>query len=132
MQVLFYSSDSNKTFDDLISQVKGIVENNKIFFFTRLDHFTLWLKRPGEKNIGSIAILHPKDEEELESILNVKHMLNELRLILILPDRNDETVSKGHKLRPRFLTFQDNDYKEVYAVIEKMSASTNPKKKAAA
>ena len=43
-----------------------------------------------------------------------------LRLILILPDREKGTISKGHLFRPRYLTYADGDFLDVAAVLAKM------------
>jgi len=42
------------------------------------------------------------------------------RIILILPDRDRETITNGLKLRPRFFTYADEDFGEVAAVLAKM------------
>ena len=34
--------------------------------------------------------------------------------------REEDTVSKGHLLRPRYLTYADGDFEDVAAVLEKI------------
>jgi len=43
-----------------------------------------------------------------------------MRIILILPDEDNETITMGHTLFPRFSTYADSDFKDVAAVLKKM------------
>jgi hypothetical protein len=44
-----------------------------------------------------------------------------MRIILVLPDRDDETVAMGHRLRPRMVSYNDGDYLDVAAVLIRMN-----------
>jgi hypothetical protein len=76
------------------------------------------LRQPG--NGATIAILSTSSKADLGNILSLYDLLCDLRIILVLPDRDKDTVAKGLRLRPRFLTFADSDFNEVYAVLGKM------------
>ncbi|MBU0767596.1 MAG: hypothetical protein KJ687_00670 [Proteobacteria bacterium] len=43
-----------------------------------------------------------------------------MRIILILPDGDNETTTMGHTLFPRYLTYADGVFKDVEAVLKKM------------
>ena len=62
-------------------------------------------------------------DKELEKILTLQDLLSDIRIILILPDRTPNTISKAHKLAPRFLTYLDSDFGEIKAVLHKMLKS---------
>ncbi|MGA2735036.1 MAG: hypothetical protein ABSG35_20860, partial [Syntrophobacteraceae bacterium] len=51
-----------------------------------------------------------------------RDFLTSVRVILVLPDCEQETISKGHYLKPRFLTTDWNS-EEVIAVLAKMLRS---------
>jgi len=53
-------------------------------------------------------------------MLGIRDLLAETKIILLLPDRKRATVSKGHNLYPRFLTYMDGDFSDVAAVLQKM------------
>ncbi|NVM57217.1 MAG: hypothetical protein HWN51_03755 [Desulfobacterales bacterium] len=78
-----------------------------------------------------IAVLLAASREELSDILSIRDLLTDIRVILVLPDRDDDTIAKGHTLRPRFFTYADSDFVEIAAVLSKMLASNYPYKKAA-
>lgn len=71
---------------------------------------------------GDVLILVPADSGELEHLLSMKDILQDFRLILILPDEGEETITRGHALMPRFLTFSNNDLDEVIRVLGRMIA----------
>jgi hypothetical protein len=67
-----------------------------------------------------IAVLHLTRKEDLTDVLSIKDLLGDIRIILRLPDREEETVSKGHILRPSFLVYPDSELREVTEVLKKM------------
>ena len=67
-----------------------------------------------------ILILFPEDKMQLEELINMGDRLNDVSIILVLPDREPTTISAGHKLYPRFVTFVDGDFSHVAAVLDKM------------
>jgi len=68
----------------------------------------------------TLAVLLTTSHEELQELLTLRPLLNDIPLILILPDSNKDTVAKGHILAPRFLTDLQNKFNEIYAVLNKM------------
>jgi hypothetical protein len=68
----------------------------------------------------TVAVILVSSHGEFLRLLSIRDSLRETQLILILPDRLVYTISMGHKLRPRFLTYVDSDPAEVGAVLAKM------------
>jgi hypothetical protein len=50
--------------------------------------------------------------------------MSAVRLVLVLPDEEDETIALAHGLRPRFVTYADGDYSELREVLQKMLKKT--------
>ena len=50
----------------------------------------------------------------------MEKLLTDMRILLILPDRNKETVSAGHRLRPRYMSDADSDFEDVVAVVKQI------------
>jgi hypothetical protein len=48
-------------------------------------------------------------------------LLRDVRIILILPNHEDETVVMGHRLEPRLLTYADGDFTDVSAVLGRIA-----------
>lgn len=68
----------------------------------------------------TIAVLVADSRECLEELLALRHLFRNLRIILVLPDRESGTISKGHDLHARFLSYIDSDPAEAALVLSKM------------
>ncbi len=73
----------------------------------------------------SLAVILTGSRAELYDVLSLHNLLQDIPLVLILPDQEPDTVSKGHKLYPRFMSCVDNDFMVVAAVLEKMIKRLN-------
>jgi hypothetical protein len=102
----------------LLETIEGLAINEKIEIYRRIDSLAQRLREP-TYNID-VSILMIANKEQLSGILIIKEQLRNIKTILILPDREYETLSKGHELYPRFISFIDGDFKDVGAVLEKM------------
>ena len=81
------------------------------------------LREPQQESI--ITVLFASTKETLVDVLSIKDLLNDTRILLVLPDRQSETVAQGHMLRPRFVTYADGDFSRIAAVISKMSTAVS-------
>ena len=66
------------------------------------------------------AVLLAEDTADLSDLLSIADLLDEVRIILVLPDRKKETIAKGHTLKPRFLTYADSTLLDLAAVLNRM------------
>lgn len=71
-------------------------------------------------NNREVAVLIAATAEELENFLALGDLLHNLKLVLVLPDREHRTIARGHALRPRLLCYLDDDADEIQAVLAKM------------
>jgi len=69
-----------------------------------------------------IIVLLITRREDLDAIMGLRELLNDRRLILILPDDNPDELTMAHALRPRFITYRDRDFLDVSAVLGRMIA----------
>ena len=73
----------------------------------------------------NIAVLEANSMDELKDLVSLHDLFLDIRIILILPDRERETISNAHKLRPRFLAYADSDFESVKVVLKKMLGDPN-------
>jgi hypothetical protein len=66
------------------------------------------------------AVLLTDSRENLREMLSICNLLHEIHIILILPDREDGTVAKGHRLYPRFMGYIDGDFADIGIVLSNM------------
>lgn len=72
-----------------------------------------------------IVIIIPNSPEELNILLTHRELFENYRIIIILPNREKETLSKSHQFHPSFITFEDEDFNDVAAIIRHMHNKLN-------
>jgi hypothetical protein len=58
--------------------------------------------------------------EDLQGLFSIRDLFDDIPMILILPDRKRDTISKGQKLYPRFATYMDGNFSDLALVLAKM------------
>jgi hypothetical protein len=91
-----------------------------IEIYRTMGTFVHRLQHPPER---FIIILLIADREDFLEIYSIEPLLHGTRLILIVPDQEEETLKTAHRLRPRFLTYLENDFSELLRVLNKMAAN---------
>jgi len=69
-----------------------------------------------------VAVILADNRKKLWELQSLEQMLESLRLILILPDTDPQTIAQAHNLRPRYITSIYSDFQDVCAVLKKMLA----------
>jgi hypothetical protein len=67
-----------------------------------------------------VAVLIAGSRSDFEEIQLMKWLLHDICTVLILPDRDADTVAAGYELHPRFMGCLDDDADEIAAVLCKM------------
>lgn len=122
MQLLIYAAANNVVGRDLRKRIQstGLETGFGTTFCTSLVALDRHLRKPLGKS--PVGILIPSDEDELAALIGMRHLLRDMRLILILPDGQKPNIAhaRAHMLRPRFITYADKRLEEVIAVLWKM------------
>lgn len=117
MNVLFYGKMTHGSGERLKKVIEALVPEN-VKICRTIDSLCHGLRQPGHNM--TIAVLLASSREDLVDILSIRDLLYDVRIILILPDRKDDTIAKGHTLSPRFLSYIGSDFIDVAAVLDKM------------
>lgn len=67
----------------------------------------------------AIALLYVVSEKELAGLLQIKDLLWEIPIILVMTPTDKEAIKKAHLLRPRFLTDEKSNFKDIINVINR-------------
>lgn len=118
MELLFYSSKKNGAGRRVQNIIEGLIPEEDIGIFRTVEALADRL-RQFRHNL-SLAVILARTHKEFKDVLLIRDLLSDLPIILILPDRDKNTISQGHSLYPRFLTYSDGDFTDVAAVLEKM------------
>ena len=118
MGVLLYFPSPGGTGERLQKEIERLVPPEEIEIYRTREELYRRLLAP--KGDLVVVILVIPDREELLVILSLSELLQDLRIFLLLPDKEKDTISKGHILRPRFLGYADGDIGVVIKVLEKI------------
>ena len=122
MQLLFYSNGVDKNSERLEAAVHKVIPEGRIEHFTRLEDFRERIRRPVEPN--SVAVLLASTREELEKMRQLRGLLTEIYIVLVLPDLLKGTIKIAHKLLPRFLSKKGSDFADLKVVLNRMYANS--------
>jgi hypothetical protein len=118
MKVLYYGVSKNGDGKRLHKAIESVVPVEDIEVYRDVEALSKRLRHSTYDL--NICVFFTESKAELFDLVIIKKLLLNLRIILILPDGDDETISMGHTLFPRFLTYVDSDFKDVKAVLKKM------------
>ena len=117
MNVIFFTSVDPSVSNRLTRVLEVHVSRKKLETCRNIDIFSERLHQPLPDSV--VFVLQICSREELMDILSLREFLHDRRIILVLPDSEPETVSLGHILRPRFITYGDGDYMDVSSILGK-------------
>jgi hypothetical protein len=119
--ILFYAAQDNLIVKTLERQLAG-------YKVARCRAFSTMESRLRKPNHGlEIVLMVVDDLKEMGGIEEIEGLMRDLRLVLVLPDRDVQLVSQAHKLAPRFIAYADQDTEQVGAVMKRMTRDCRSK-----
>ena len=126
MKIFFYWKPEHSEGERFQQKVESLIPADEKVICHSIEDLTE--RRRQHFNGEIIAVFLIADQNDLSDILSIHNVLRDIRLILILPDHERTTISKGHKLYPRFVSYIDSDFSDVTAVLDKMIHGSFKKK----
>ena len=120
MKLLLYAKDKKGAGDRLQRVIEMFAKRADIEIFRTINDFAHWLCQPKPMFDEIISVLLAAGREDLQGLFSIRDFFRNVRMILILPDQERDTISKGHKLYPRFVSYADGNFADVAAVLGKM------------
>ena len=118
MKLLLYAPDKCRSGKRLQKVIEALVSEEDREIYRTIDSLTSGLRQP--RHDPPVAVLLAASREDLSDILSLRDLLGDVRIMLALPDREQDTIAKGHTLRPRFVTHADSNFVEMAAVLRKV------------
>jgi hypothetical protein len=118
MKVLLYAREPAGAGNRLQNFLEIHVPGSRMEVYRTIEGLAERLKAPHEGDV--VAVLQASSQEDLAGLFSIRHRLQDIKTILLAPDREEETIALAHQLRPRFLTYANNDLYNVAAVLEKI------------
>jgi len=114
MQILLFARDG--VGDHIRDAVTRAVPETGVI--STMDNLVSRLRHPFLK--PAIIVLIAGSNSDFLDMQQMKWLLHDICTILILPDRNKETVTAGHCLQPRYMGCLDDNADEIAVVLCKM------------
>lgn len=127
MLLIFYEKAIDGIAEQLKGMMKPLIGEDRIKVYHTISILSKRLSQPIDGKV--IMVLVAADRNDLLDIYAIRELFGIIRIIIILPDREDESVRMGYQLQPRFLTYMNEELSEVYSVLRKMLKLSGPKQK---
>jgi hypothetical protein len=116
--VIMYYKASNGLGMQIRRAVEQVVPRNRVEIYHTVDNLSGRLHRFAA---NSIVVLLALDKNDLADIVAIQDLLFDSRVLLVLPGHEDDVLTMGHSLRPRFVSFREYGFQDVSAVLQKMT-----------
>ena len=119
MKIIYYCSEADSDFNKINRIIEVMVPVKK--FETAASLKIMENHLLSSLSVDFVIILQVSDAAELQKIIELKELLLDYRIIIILPDDNPDTTVLAHTLHPRLVTYKDGDFLDVAAVLSRMN-----------
>jgi hypothetical protein len=114
-KVILYARVMEGPGEELLHVIQRIAPAQDTEIYDSIEQFSDRLRQPTGELTVAVIVAHSK--EDLLNLLFIRNLLQDIRIILVLPDREKDTIEQGHRLYPRFMSYLDSDLQEVVAVL---------------
>lgn len=119
MNIIYYCPVADNNFEKIKRIIEMMVSVKKFETTSSLkimeDHLLSSL------SVDFVIVLQVSDDADLQNIIELKELLLDYRIIMILPDDDPDTTVLAHTLRPRLITYKNGDFLDVAAVLSRMN-----------
>jgi hypothetical protein len=126
IKVILYSQGEHCSGDRYKEMITELVPEENVETYGTISDLSSRLHMPQRE--CNIAVLLAADKKDLERILAIRSLLDNIRIILVLPDREPDSIKTGHSLHPRYLSFKDSPIDDVKSVLARMLEVENANK----
>lgn len=117
MKIHLYSISDSPFVQELSAMLAGMVGQADL---VRLAEDFAFSRASEHIRSGDIIILVLAGRAEIEHFLEMREMLADFRLVILLADNSEEMATLAHGLMPRFLATVDQEIAAIMHVIERM------------
>lgn len=120
MNVLLYTDQQTESGQRLKHSIEVLDERETLIDCGTMGDLMRHLQTP--EPLPETVVLQASSTLDLQRLTPFRFRLEQIFFILILPDAEAETVACGHRLRPRFIAYQDSDFSEIEAVLKRLQS----------
>lgn len=118
MKIIFFSTAEKGPAERLLGDIQTRIHDPPIEIDRTLEALCDRFHYPITDQ--TIIILVPESKKRLEQLISIGNLFNDNPILLVLPDREPATISMGHRLYPRFVSYVDSDFSDFVSVLGKL------------
>ena len=118
MSLILYLPEDKQIGARLRQVVEETVSDGDIEIIPSIKELRKRLQRPVLN--ASVAVLYAAEHTDLMEIVYLSDLLDELRVVLVFPECQPETLEKAHAVRPHYIAWGDSDLKPLGCVLKRM------------
>ena len=122
MKTILYANGIKDTGERLENIIQARVPGMQVEIYNSIELLFQILRRP--LNNVSVVILLVASKDELVQFNVMNPLFDNIRVILILPDRNKDTLALGLKLKTSFVSYIDSNLQDVASVLGQILKKT--------
>lgn len=120
MNVLLYTTKNSESGQRLRQSIEALRSLETLTECWNIVDLIRELQTPGP--LPETVVLQAASKEELGTLATFRFRLEQVFFVLVLPDADAATIARAHELRPRFIVYQDSDFSEVGAVLDRIES----------
>jgi hypothetical protein len=125
MELLLYAPVSEDVRERVVDTLEPVVPDHDVRVCATIGN--LYRKLQTSRQHRTIAVLVLSNRNDLKKLCSIRPVFRDVRILLVLPDTEEETIAMAHRFQPRYLTFVDKNIPALATVVDRMSRSTHRK-----
>ncbi len=126
MNLFFLMTGKDPGGERFLRDANPLVPPDAVEVYRDVASFADRLRRPKDPSCV-VVILGPSDDD-LKRIASLREFLKDSRILLVLDDQGEETISLAHRILPTYITYLDNGTAGVVSVIKQVMKDAGVRK----
>ena len=118
MTIIVFYSNPKGAGERLLSEIQARIHGHRIEVDQTVKDLSDRFRRPMIDR--AVIVFVAESREQLERFVAMGDLVSNVPILLVLPDRRKATISTGHKLYPRFVTYVDSYFSDIVSVLDKL------------
>ena len=118
MKLIVFNGCEKNTLGCNVPDFSYLVDENEYSYFNSFEPFSRKISAPSGLRKELIVLFVAGKKVHLEKLLNIRKMMLNVRLVLVLPEENFDMIRMGHELYPRFLATADHSLDQIIPVLK--------------
>jgi hypothetical protein len=118
MELILYLPGKNEASANLLRIIQTVIPDHEIKIYSSIGELSERLHK-SMLDVGA-GVFHVESRAELLEIIYLKDLFQEMKMILVAPDSQPDTLDKAYTLCPRFIAVAESDFIHLGSVLKKI------------